>query len=64
MRGLADVQQQCLLAATAQNIRKIALPLGNSSPNMRTSALPTLLLAYIDQLRCYQSPQTNHSFQN
>jgi len=32
MRGLTRVQQQCLLAATAQNIKKIALLLSRMGP--------------------------------
>jgi hypothetical protein len=40
MRGLAKVQQQCLLAATAQNIKKIALLLSRTAPQMPVSALP------------------------
>ena len=53
-RGLRRVQQQCLLAATAQNIKKIALLLSRTSPNLPVSALTVLLTAYIDQLRRYQ----------
>ena len=33
MRGLTRVQQQCLLAATAQNIKKIALMMSRMGPN-------------------------------
>jgi transposase len=54
MRGLAKVQQQCLLAATAQNIKKIALLLSRIGPEMPSSSLQTLLSAYIEQLRQYQ----------
>ena len=54
MRGLRRVQQQCLLAATAQNIKKIALLLSRMGPNMPPSGLQTLLSAYIDQLRRYR----------
>lgn len=54
MRGLIKVQQQCLLAATAQNIKKIALLLSRMGPNLPPSGLQTLLSAYIDQLRSYQ----------
>lgn len=54
MRGLAKVQQQCLLAATAQNIKKIALLLSRTGPNLPTSSLAALLPAYIDLLHRYQ----------
>jgi transposase len=39
MRGLVKVQQQCLLAATAQNIKKIALLLSRMDENTSISAL-------------------------
>jgi transposase len=47
MRGLAKVQQQCLLAATAQNIKKIALLLSKTGQTMPSSTLYALLNAYI-----------------
>ena len=47
MRGLSNVREQCLLAATAQNIKKIALLLSRMGPNMPPSTLPALLDAYI-----------------
>jgi transposase len=53
-RGLTRVQQQCLLAATAQNIKKIALLLSSKGDQMPISALPALLDAYIRLLRRYQ----------
>lgn len=54
-RGLTRVQQQCLLAATAQNIKKIALLLSRIGPNPPSSGLlTTLLSAYIDHLHRYQ----------
>jgi transposase len=61
-RGLSRVQQQCLLAATAQNIKKIALLLSRIGSNPPVSALTVLLSAYIDQLRQYQqiAVTTNH----
>jgi hypothetical protein len=34
MRGLGKVREQCLLAATAQNIKKIALLLSRMGPNL------------------------------
>jgi IS5 family transposase len=45
MRGLTRVQQQCLLTATAQNIKKIALLLGRTSPNTPVTTLQALLAA-------------------
>src|ERR1700739_2077651 len=53
-RGLRRVQQQCLLAATAQNIKKIALLLSGTGPNLPFFTPAALLSAYIDQLRRYQ----------
>ena len=53
-RGLARVQQQCLLAATAQNIKKIALLLSRIGPNLPSSGLQAVLSAYIDHLHRYQ----------
>jgi transposase len=52
-RGLRRVQQQCLLAATAQNIKKIALLLSRTGPDLPVSGRTALLVAYIDQLRRY-----------
>jgi transposase len=54
MRGLNKVQQQCLLAATAQNIKKIALMLSRNGSKMPLPAIQSLLSAYIHQLRLYQ----------
>jgi len=45
MRGLTKVQQQCLLAATAQNIKKIALLLGRTGPNTPLFLLQALVSA-------------------
>ena len=53
MRGLAKVQQQCLLAATVQNIKKIALLMGRNEPNMPSSTLLMLTDAYTGQLKRY-----------
>jgi hypothetical protein len=53
-RGLRRVQQQCLLAASAQNIKKIALLLSKAGPNLPPSVLPDLLSAYVDLLHRYQ----------
>jgi transposase len=63
-RGMTKVQQQCLLAATAQNIKKIALLLSRTGPNLPLFLLPTLLSAYIHQLCRYQSMLTDLSFQS
>ena len=54
MRGLNKVQQQCLLAATAQNIKKIALLLSRIEPNMPTSTLLALMNACIAQCSQYR----------
>ena len=54
MRGLNKVQQQCLLAATAQNIKKIALLLSRTGPNMPFSLLQALLSAHTALLHGYQ----------
>jgi transposase len=54
MRGLAKVQQQCLLAATAQNIKKLALLLTRTGANMPFPGISALLSGYIHQLRRYQ----------
>jgi transposase len=53
-RGLNRVQQQCLLAATAQNIKKIALLLSKTGHELGSSALHQLGSAYIRLLRAYQ----------
>ena len=45
MRGLSKVQQQCLLAATAQNIKKIAL-MSRIEPNTPIWTLLALLDTY------------------
>jgi transposase len=55
MRGLTRVQQQCLLAAAAQNIKKIALMLGRTDLNTPLTALLALLDAYYAQLHRYQA---------
>ena len=60
MRGLSKVQQQCLLAATAQNIKKIALLLSRSGPDTPFSLLQALVSAYIDHLRRYQQLAPAH----
>jgi transposase len=53
-RGLRRVQQQALLAATAQNIKKIALLLSKMADAIGSSALQQLLCAYTGLLRAYQ----------
>lgn len=50
-RGLSKVQQQCLLAATAQNIKKIALLMSRNGDKMPVSVLPALLNAYIAMIQ-------------
>ena len=54
MRGLTRVQQQCLLAATAQNIKKIALLLSQNGPKSSLETMPALLNAYIALLQRHQ----------
>ena len=51
MRGLTNVREQSLLAAVAQNIKKIALLLSRTSPEMPPSPRVPLLSAYIRLLR-------------
>lgn len=52
-RGLRRVQQQALLAAAAQNIKKIALLLSRNGQNLPSPAVTALLSAYRDALRHY-----------
>jgi len=59
MRGLTKVQQQCLLAATAQNIKKIALLMSRIGPKAPTTTLQALLPAYIGLLHQYQKLAQN-----
>jgi hypothetical protein len=54
MRGLGKVQQQCLLAATAQNIKKIAMLLSKKASQTPPSLLQPLLALYVEQLRLHQ----------
>jgi transposase len=61
MRGLARVQQQCLLAATAQNIKKIALLLSRMGPDTPLFLLHLLLSAYQAQLHRYLKLATENS---
>jgi len=67
MRGLAKVQEQSLLAAVAQNIKKIALLLSAAGPNGSKSplhALSAVLSAYIRLLQLasawYSEPHSRH----
>ncbi len=60
MRGLARVQQQCLLAATAQNIKKIALMINRMGPNTPLAGLLKLSNAYTTQLKLYQAIDQAH----
>jgi hypothetical protein len=64
MRGLNKVQQQCLLAATAQNIKKIALLLSRMGPHTPLSLLQELVSAYCGLLGRYQQLTHTHNFQN
>ena len=64
MRGLAKVQQQCLLAAAAQNIKKIALLLSRMGPETPLSLLQTLLSAYPGQITRYLELLTNPTNSN
>ena len=64
MRGLTRVQQQCLLAATAQNIKRIALLMSRMGPNMPAPLLPALLSAYTSLLRRYQTLANTNSHSN
>jgi hypothetical protein len=61
MRGLSKVQQQCLPAATAQNIKKIALLMSRMGPNTPLLLLLTPVSAYGGQIRCYQKLKTANS---
>ena len=49
MRGLNNVTEQCLLAATAQNMKKIALLLSRMSPLLPLEQKPT----WLRFLSCY-----------
>lgn len=62
-RGSNRVQQQCLLAATAQNIKKIALLLSKMGAQMSPSAFQKLLSAYTGLLRAYQQLAACHAEQ-
>jgi hypothetical protein len=50
MRGLSNVREQCLLAATAQNINKIALLLSRMGPNLPPDEGFAVLRSLICQL--------------
>jgi hypothetical protein len=50
MRGLNNVREQCLLAATAQNIKKIALLLSRIQPPLPPPQSLSLLRLLIVQL--------------
>ena len=58
MRGLARVQQQSLLAATAQNIKKIALLLSRMGTHTPLFLLLALVSTYKAQLHRYQQLAT------
>ena len=50
MRGLTNVREQCLLAATAQNMKKIALLLSVGGPNLPPQQCLALLRCLIDHV--------------
>ena len=50
MRGLSNVREQCLLAATAQNMKKIALLLSVSGENLPPQQYLALLRCLMDQV--------------
>jgi hypothetical protein len=54
MRGLSRVQQHCLLAATAQNIKKITLLLTQTGSNTPSSTFHALLNLYLHLLQRLQ----------
>jgi transposase len=58
MRGLANVREQSLLAASAQNIKKIALLLSRTGPEMPLSTRYALLTAYLRLLQLATSLST------
>jgi transposase len=59
MRGLTNVREQCLLAATAQNMKKIALLLSRMGPNLgpeQSLVLLQRLIAYTTQWLTIRRP--------
>ena len=59
MRGLTNVREQCLLAATAQNMKKIALLLSRMGPNLgpeQNLVLLQRLIAYTTQWLTIRRP--------
>lgn len=60
MRGLAKVQQQCLLAATAQNIKKIALLLSRVDPDTPFPVFLALMNAYPEMRRALLILKATH----
>jgi hypothetical protein len=61
MRGRSKVQQQCLLAATAQNIKKIAMLLSTMTSKTPPLLLQALLALYQGQLHLYQQISSTYS---
>jgi len=59
MRGLVKVQQQCLLAATAQNIKKIALLLTKKDENTLSSALQAGWRVWLKPWQALATRQSN-----
>ena len=64
VRGLSKVQQQCLLSAAAQNIKKIALLLGRTGQTMPFSVQHALLNRYIELLKFVLWLQVNTNAEN
>jgi transposase len=59
MRGLVKVQQQCLLAATAQNIKKIALVLTRKAEHTLSSLLRFAWRLWLKALQVLAAQQRN-----
>ena len=53
MRGLSNVREQCLLAATAQNLKKIALLMSSMPPNLPPEPGLALLPDFVAHLRLW-----------
>jgi transposase len=60
MRGLAKVREQSLLAAWAQNIKKIALLLSRTGPAIPPSTRSTMLSLYLRLLRLASTHWPQH----
>lgn len=53
MRGLSNVREQCLLAATAQNLKKIALLMSSMPPNLPSEPGLAFLTDFVAYLRLW-----------